>query len=69
MVVVAGPAQLQVQVMSLMRPMPMSARCWNAPGLKSRSVSKQPVHLSVTVTVTLFPWSEGNESNVSGGWN
>ena len=39
------------------RPKAGSARRLKADGEKSRSVSAQPVQRSVTVTVTLRPWS------------
>jgi hypothetical protein len=41
-----------------MRPNDSSASAEKAEGEKSRSLSAQPVHLSVILTVTLLPWSE-----------
>ena len=50
-------SQTQTHCIPEIRPTEGSAMVSKAEGEKSRSVSAQPVQRSVTVTVTLLPWS------------
>lgn len=47
-----------------MRPTDADASLLNAEGEKSRSAVAQPTHLSVTLTVTLLPWSVKGRGSV-----